>query len=147
MWEKLGRYRQATDDDIIRCMRISCWIRKAKHTHSEYAIIIGFERQQWFWVSASLYRMLGGPQGRSGWMRNHGTSQIITHTHTHIRRIHTLHFTHVANLEHNCTPSQLAEERAQNVPTAQLSLTPQMTIQTTRSRKEQLNTVCLHIIF
>ena len=31
--EKCGRTRQATDDNIIRCMRILCWIPKATHTH------------------------------------------------------------------------------------------------------------------
>jgi hypothetical protein len=40
--EKYGRGRQATDDDIIRRMRISCWITKATDTHSEYVILIIF---------------------------------------------------------------------------------------------------------
>jgi hypothetical protein len=35
MWKKCGTLRQATDDDIIRRMRIACWISKA-----EYVIII-----------------------------------------------------------------------------------------------------------
>ena len=29
---------QATDDNIIRRMRIACWITKATDTHSEYVI-------------------------------------------------------------------------------------------------------------
>jgi len=32
--------RQATDDNLIRRMRIVCWITKATDTHLGYAIII-----------------------------------------------------------------------------------------------------------
>ena len=45
--EKYGRAGQATDDDIIRHMRIACWITKPTDIHSEYVILIGFPRQQW----------------------------------------------------------------------------------------------------
>jgi len=51
-----GRIRQATDDNIIRCMRISCWITKNKETHSEYIILISFPWQQWLREGASLLR-------------------------------------------------------------------------------------------
>ena len=56
--EKFGRSRQATDDNIIRGMRIGCWIPKATetHTHSEYVIIIAFPRQQWLRERASILR-------------------------------------------------------------------------------------------
>jgi hypothetical protein len=43
--EKYGRTRQATDEYIIRLMRIACWITKATDTHSEYVIIIAFPGQ------------------------------------------------------------------------------------------------------
>jgi len=33
--EKYGRGRQATDDNILRLMRIASWIPKATRTHSE----------------------------------------------------------------------------------------------------------------
>ena len=33
--------------NIIRRMRIACWIPKATDTHSEYAILIAFRLQQW----------------------------------------------------------------------------------------------------
>jgi hypothetical protein len=33
--EKQGEARQATDDNIIQCMRYACWITKATDTHSE----------------------------------------------------------------------------------------------------------------
>ena len=46
--EKCGTARQATDDSIIRLMRVSCWVTKDRDTHSEYTIIIAFPRQQWF---------------------------------------------------------------------------------------------------
>jgi hypothetical protein len=38
--EKYGTARQATD--IIRRMRIECWITRTTHIHSEYAILIAF---------------------------------------------------------------------------------------------------------
>jgi hypothetical protein len=40
--EKYGTARQATDDNIIWCMRFACWITKATDTHSEYAIHTAF---------------------------------------------------------------------------------------------------------
>jgi len=40
--EKYGRARYAIDDNIIKCMRIACWIAKATDTHSGYVILIAF---------------------------------------------------------------------------------------------------------
>jgi len=37
--EELCRAGQATDDNIIRRMRVACWIRKATNAHSEYVIL------------------------------------------------------------------------------------------------------------
>jgi hypothetical protein len=37
--EKYGRTRHATDENIIRRMRFSCWVNKAIDTHSGYAIL------------------------------------------------------------------------------------------------------------
>jgi len=34
--EKYGTAGQATDDNIIRCLRNGCWISTEKNTHSEY---------------------------------------------------------------------------------------------------------------
>jgi len=34
--EKYGRAIQATDDKIIRRMRIACWVTKVTDTHSDY---------------------------------------------------------------------------------------------------------------
>jgi hypothetical protein len=45
--EKCGSDRQATDENIIRRMRFACWITKTTGTHSEYVILIAFQRQQW----------------------------------------------------------------------------------------------------
>jgi hypothetical protein len=45
--EKYGTARQATDDNIILHMLFAYWITKATDTHSGYAIIIAFPRQQW----------------------------------------------------------------------------------------------------
>ena len=50
LWDNVktfGRARQTTDDNIIRRMRIACWINKATDRHSEYVIFIAFPRQQW----------------------------------------------------------------------------------------------------
>ena len=54
--EKYVRARQATDDNIIRRMRFSCWITKATHTHAhtlththtvQCVTFIAFVWQQW----------------------------------------------------------------------------------------------------
>jgi hypothetical protein len=42
-----GTARQATDDNIIWCMRFACWITKATDTHSEYVICMASPVQQW----------------------------------------------------------------------------------------------------
>ena len=42
MFKKYGTARQATDDNIIRRMRIACWMTEAADTHSEYVILISF---------------------------------------------------------------------------------------------------------
>ena len=44
----------ATDDNIIRSMRILCWITKATDTHSEYVIIIAFPLWKWLSERVSL---------------------------------------------------------------------------------------------
>jgi hypothetical protein len=43
--EKYDRDGQATDDTIIRRMRIAWWISKATDTHSEYVILIALTRR------------------------------------------------------------------------------------------------------
>ena len=40
--ERILYSRQATDDNIIRRMRIAYWIPKATNTHSEYVTLIAF---------------------------------------------------------------------------------------------------------
>jgi hypothetical protein len=40
--EEHGNARQATDDNITRCMRFAWWITEATDTHSEYIILIAF---------------------------------------------------------------------------------------------------------
>jgi hypothetical protein len=52
--EKYDRARQATDDNIMKLMRISCWISKAADTQSEYVILIASPRQRWLRERASL---------------------------------------------------------------------------------------------
>jgi hypothetical protein len=54
--EKYGTVRQATDNNIIRCLRFACWITKATDTHSQYVIFIAFPRQQWLRERASVLR-------------------------------------------------------------------------------------------
>jgi len=38
--EKYCRAGQATDDKVVECMHIICWIPKATKTLSEYVILI-----------------------------------------------------------------------------------------------------------
>ena len=45
--DKYSRIGQATDDSIIRRMRIACWITKAANTHSEYVILVASPLQLW----------------------------------------------------------------------------------------------------
>jgi hypothetical protein len=49
----LVRARQATDDDILRRMRVAYWVTKAvdTHTHTENVIRIVFPRQQWLCIT------------------------------------------------------------------------------------------------
>jgi hypothetical protein len=48
------RVGQATADNIIKCMRIVCWITKATDKYSEYVILIAFPRQQWLRERAAM---------------------------------------------------------------------------------------------
>jgi len=52
--EKYCRAGQATDDNIIRRMRIACRIPKATTTHSAYVILVAFPQQQWLHERASM---------------------------------------------------------------------------------------------
>jgi hypothetical protein len=54
--EKYGRARQATDDNIIRRMRVACWIRKATNTYPEYVILIAFPLQKLLHEHTSILR-------------------------------------------------------------------------------------------
>ena len=56
--EKHGRAGQGTDGNIIRRVRIACWITKATNTHSEYAILTAFPLQQWLRERASILRYI-----------------------------------------------------------------------------------------
>ena len=47
---------QTTDDNIIRRIRIACWIAKATGTHSDYVILIVFPGQQWLYERTSKLR-------------------------------------------------------------------------------------------
>jgi hypothetical protein len=52
--EKYDRAGQTTDDTIVRCIRIACWINKATNTRSEYVILIAFPRQKWLRERATI---------------------------------------------------------------------------------------------
>jgi len=54
--EKYSRAGQATDSNIIRRMRFTCWITKATDTHSEYVVLVAFPGQEWLGERASLLR-------------------------------------------------------------------------------------------
>ena len=40
----------------IWCMRVACWILKAKNTHSQFLILIDFPPQQWLKERGSVLR-------------------------------------------------------------------------------------------
>jgi len=50
--EKYRRAEQATDDNIIRRMRIACWMRKATNTQSGCVVLTA----QWLHERASMLR-------------------------------------------------------------------------------------------
>jgi len=52
--EKYGRARQATDDNIIRRMRIACRIPETTNTQTQYVINITVPLQQWLYERASI---------------------------------------------------------------------------------------------
>ena len=54
---KYGTDGHATGENIIRRMRLRCWITKATDTHSEYVIkFIAFPLQQWLRERTLMYR-------------------------------------------------------------------------------------------
>jgi hypothetical protein len=60
MWggkKKHGKVGQATDDNVIRRMRIACWLPKTTNTHSEYVIRIPFARLQWLGKRALMLHL------------------------------------------------------------------------------------------
>jgi hypothetical protein len=59
LWDDEEKYDgagQATDDHVIRRMRIACCASKATDTQSEYVILIAFTLQQWFHERTSILR-------------------------------------------------------------------------------------------
>ena len=54
--EKYGTAGQATEDNIKRRIRFTCWISKGIDTHSEYVRLIAFPRQQWLSERAQVLR-------------------------------------------------------------------------------------------
>jgi len=54
--EKCCTAGQATDNNIIRSMRIVYWIPKATNTHPDYVILTACLLQQWFHERAPVLR-------------------------------------------------------------------------------------------
>jgi hypothetical protein len=52
--EKYCTARQAKDANIIRRMRIPCWITETTDRYSEYVKAIAFARQKWLRERASM---------------------------------------------------------------------------------------------
>jgi len=58
LWDNVKIYnrgRQATDDNILRHKRISCWIHKATSTHSEYVVLIAFTQKNGYANAPQCY--------------------------------------------------------------------------------------------
>ena len=49
--------RPATDDNVIRRMRLERWTTKATEILSEYVIVIAFPRQQWLCERVSILHL------------------------------------------------------------------------------------------
>ena len=59
LWDNVEKYRiagEATDENIISRTRFECPLTNATDTHSGYAILIGFQWQQWLRERASILR-------------------------------------------------------------------------------------------
>ena len=56
MWKKCGRTRQVTDGNIIRSIRIACWITEVTISHSEY---VGTVVTQWLRRCATNQKVAG----------------------------------------------------------------------------------------
>ena len=56
MWKNIVERDRKKDGNIIRRMRFACMKTKARDTHSEYVILIPFQRQQWLHKRASILR-------------------------------------------------------------------------------------------
>jgi hypothetical protein len=54
--EKFCRAGQATDDNIIRHMRIARWVPKATNARSQCVNLIAFPLQQWLHERVSMLR-------------------------------------------------------------------------------------------
>jgi len=78
MRKKYGRFRQATDDTIIRRMRFACRITTATDTHSEYVIILLHGNNGCANVPQCYLCMY------IGCICIRSLNQPYTHTHTHV---------------------------------------------------------------
>ena len=56
MWINIVELLQALDGNMIRRVRVACWIPKATNTHSEFVALIAFSLQQWLQERASVLR-------------------------------------------------------------------------------------------
>ena len=72
---------QATDDDIIRRMRVAYWIPETSDTHSEYVrvIIIAFLQQHWLHDGASVLRYTYIASLVNDWARTGGFLDLRSH--------------------------------------------------------------------
>ena len=52
--EECGTAEEATNDNIIRCMRCACLLPKA--TDTECVILIAFPWKKWLWADVSMLR-------------------------------------------------------------------------------------------
>jgi hypothetical protein len=77
MWKKYGRAGRATDDNIIRPMRIACWMCNATDTHSEYFILL---------ILALILFMSFGLLGNSRLSNTYcfSTAKVVTRTRFNI---------------------------------------------------------------
>jgi hypothetical protein len=59
MWKKYGTARQATDDNITRRTRFTCWINEATNTRLDYVvlILIALSRRSLLCERTSLLRL------------------------------------------------------------------------------------------
>ena len=110
LWDNVKKYgstRQATDENIIWCMCIVCWITKAMDAHSEYVIIIArpwhillcdcTSKLRYTYVACLVCHTLGGE-----YLHTDCTLRLIVDPNSRYCVLHFVHVLYLFELHYSC---------------------------------------------